>query len=294
MREFSAPENVKILKNEPLSRYSSMRTGGPAAMAAFPKSTESLILLVRAASEQNIRYLVAGNATNLLFDDRGFDGLVIFTKGLRGVTWNKSSVTAECGVSLTALSRDAAARGLSGLEFAYGIPGTVGGAVYMNAGAYGSEIADILTASDYLKGCAVLSRRYCDHAFSYRSSIYRKTGEIILSATFAMTPGDSAAIRTLSKKNMTARREKQPLEYPNAGSIFKRPPCAYAGALIENAGLKGMRIGGAEVSEKHAGFIINRGGATTDDVLRLIEYIRSDVLKKTGVLLEPEVIHIPY
>lgn len=294
MRDFFIPENMKILKNEPLSRHSSIRTGGPAAAAAFPKTIQALTELVRVANEQSIRYLIVGNATNLLFDDRGFDGLVIFTGGLRGLTWNGNAVSAECGVSVTALAREAAARGLSGLEFAYGIPGTVGGAVYMNAGAYGSEIADVLVSSDYLRGCDVFTRGYCAHAFAYRSSIYRKTGDVILRAAFLLSPGDPAEIRARSKKHMNSRRESQPLEYPNAGSIFKRPPCAYAGALIEQAGLKGMRVGGAEVSEKHAGFIVNRGGATTEDILRLIELVREDVFKKTGILLEPEVIHVPY
>ena len=294
MREFSVPENVKILKNEPLSRHSSMKTGGPAAAAAFPKTIQALIHLVRLANERGVRYLVSGNATNLLFDDRGFDGLVIFTGGLRGVTWSAGGVTADCGVSLTTLARDAAAHGLSGLEFAYGIPGTVGGAVYMNAGAYGSEIADILLSSDYLRGDDVLTRGYCAHEFTYRSSIYRKTGDIVIRAVFTLFPGDPAEIRARAKTYMNARREKQPLEYPNAGSIFKRPPGAYAGALIEEAGLKGLRQGGAEVSEKHAGFIVNRGGATTEDVLRLMETVREAVFKKTGILLEPEVIRVPY
>lgn len=294
MQDFWIPENIKILKNEPLSRHCSMRTGGPAAAAAFPKTIPSLTELVRTVNEQNIRYLIVGNATNLLFDDRGFDGLIIFTGGLRGVLWNANTVTAECGVSVTALAREAAARGFSGLEFAYGIPGTVGGAVYMNAGAYGSEIADVLVSSDYLRGYDVFTRGYCAHAFAYRSSIYRKTGEVILRAVFSLVPGDPSEIRARSKKHMSSRRESQPLEYPNAGSIFKRPPCAYAGALIEQAGLKGKRVGGAEVSEKHAGFIVNRGGATTEDILRLIELVREDVFRKTGILLEPEVIRIPY
>lgn len=292
MLEFLPTEDVKISENEPLSRHSSMKTGGPAAVAAFPKTTEALIKLVRAAGEHGLRHVVVGNASNILFDDRGFDGLVIFTTGLRGVYWEEDTVRAECGVSLTALSGKAAARGLSGLEFAYGIPGTVGGAVYMNAGAYGAEISDILVSSEYLRDGAILSREKHEHEFSYRSGIYRKTGELILSATFHLTPDDAAAVKARSDANLRARKEKQPLEHPNTGSIFKRPKGAFAGALIEDAGLKGLRIGGAAVSEKHAGFIVNLGGATTDDVLRLIETVRSEVFKQTGVLLEPEVIHI--
>ena len=292
MLEFLPTEDVKISENEPLSRHSSMKTGGPAAVAAFPKTTEALINLIRAAGEHGLRHVIVGNASNILFDDRGFNGLVIFTTGLRGVYWKEDNVRAECGVSLTALAGKAAERGLSGLEFAYGIPVTVGGAGYMNAGAYGAETADILVSSEYLRDGATLSRGKHEHEFAYRSSVYRKTGEVILSATFLLTPDDAAAVKARSDANLRARKEKQPLEYPNAGSIFKRPQGAFAGALIEDAGLKGLRIGGAAVSEKHAGFIVNLGGATTDDVLRLIEAVRSEVFKQTGVLLEPEVIHI--
>ena len=263
MLEFLPTEDVKILENEPLSRHSSMKTGGP--VAAFPKNTGALIKLIRAAEEQEVRHVVVGNASNILFDDRGFGGLVIFTTGLRGIYWGEDTVRAECGASLTALSGKAAERGLSGLEFAYGIPGTVG---------------------------AVLSREKREHEFSYRSSVYRKTGEVILSATLLLTPDAAAAVKARSDENLRARKEKQPLEHPNAGSIFKRPQGAFAGTLIEAAGLKGLRVGGAAVSEKHAGFIVNLGGATTDDVLRLIEAVQTEVFKQTGVLLEPEVIHI--
>ena len=292
MLEFLPTEDVKILENEPLSRHSSMKTGGPAAVAAFPKNTGALIKLIRAAEEQEVRHVVVGNASNILFDDRGFGGLVIFTTGLRGIYWGEDTVRAECGASLTALSGKAAERGLSGLEFAYGIPGTVGGAVYMNAGAYGAEISDILISSEYLRESAVLSREKREHEFSYRSSVYRKTGEVILSATLLLTPDAAAAVKARSDENLRARKEKQPLEHPNAGSIFTRPQGAFAGTLIEAAGLKGLRVGGAAVSEKHAGFIVNLGGATTDDVLRLIEAVQTEVFKQTGVLLEPEVIHI--
>lgn len=157
----------------------------------------------------------------------------------------------------------------------------------MNAGAYGAEISDILVSSEYLREGAILSREKREHEFAYRSSVYRKTGEVILSATLLLTPDDAAAVKARSDENLRARKEKQPLEHPNAGSIFKRPKGAFAGALIEAAGLKGLRIGGAAVSEKHAGFIVNLGGATTDDVLRLIEMVQTEVFKQTGILLEP-------
>lgn len=280
------------MENEPLSRHSSMKTGGPAAAAAFPRTADAVKELLGAAAEHGMRSIVVGNATNVLFDDRGFAGLVIFTTELRNLHWEETGVRAECGVSLTALAAKAAERGLSGLEFAYGIPGTVGGAVYMNAGAYGSDISDILVSSEYLKEGACRLRLKAEHQFAYRDSIYRKTEETILSASFSLTPDDAEAVKARSGRNMSARKEKQPLEYPNAGSIFKRPEGAFAGALIENAGLKGLRVGGAAVSEKHAGFIVNLGGATTNDVLRLIETLQTKILEQTGILLEPEVVHI--
>jgi len=290
--EFLSSEDVKIFKNEPLSRHSTMKTGGPADIAAFPKTADAMTRLIRTAEEQEMRCMVVGNASNILFDDHGFGGLVIFTTELRGICRKENIIRAECGVSLTALAAKAAELGLSGLEFAYGIPGTVGGAVYMNAGAYGSEISHILSGSAYLSHGAPLTRCAAEHEFAYRSSIYHRTGETILSAEFILKESDPDTVRASSKRNMEARRDKQPLEYPNLGSTFKRPAGAYAGALIEAAGLKGKRIGGAEVSEKHAGFIVNRGGATSADVLRLIELIQKEVEKQTGILLEPEIIHV--
>ena len=281
-----------LKRNEPLSAHSTMRTGGAAALAAFPKSAEELSALIDAARAESMRYIVAGNGSNLLFDDDGFDGLVIFTTSMRRVEWRGQSVYAECGASLTGLAAEAVKRGLSGLEFAYGIPGTIGGAVYMNAGAYGSEISAVLTESIYLSEGTVKTRNLAEHAFGYRTSVYRKTGDIILSAEISLAKSDPAAISEKAKKNMASRREKQPLEYPNAGSIFKRPEGAFPGALIEQAGLKGFRIGGAEVSEKHANFIVNRGGATSADVLRLIEHVQNEVQKQFGIALETEIIHI--
>ena len=282
-----------IKVNEPLSSHSTMRVGGPAALAAFPTNRAELSALIQGAKAQNIRHIIVGNASNILFSDRGFDGLAIFTTAMRNVVWNGASVTADCGASLTALSAAATKRGLSGLEFAFGIPGTIGGAVYMNAGAYGSQISAVLTGSEYLtRDNAILTRNAREHKFGYRTSIYRSTDDIILSAEFTLTPGDPEAISAKAKQNMDSRRSKQPLEYPNAGSVFKRPDGAFPGALIEQAGLKGFRIGGAEFSEKHANFIVNRGGATADDILRLTETAQKTVYKQFGISLETEIIYI--
>lgn len=282
-----------ILKeNEPLSAHSTMRVGGPAALAAFPTGSAELSALIQRAKEASVRYIIVGNASNILFSDDGFDGLAIFTTAMRRVVWNGARVTAECGASLTGLAATATKRGLSGLEFAFGIPGTVGGAVYMNAGAYGSQVSAVLTSSEYLQGDTVLSRSAEEHRFGYRTSIYRSTDDIILSAEFTLTPGDPEEIAAKAAKNMESRRSKQPLEFPNAGSVFKRPEGAFPGALIEEAGLKGLRIGGAEISEKHANFIVNRGNATASDILRLEETVQKEVYKRSGILLETEIIYI--
>ncbi len=277
----------------PLKDHSSLKIGGPCDLAAFPRNEKELSNVLTYAKEQNLRTLVAGNGTNLLFSDAGFRGLVVFTTMMKHIHWQENTVTAQAGASLTSLALEAAKRGLSGLAFAYGIPGTVGGAVYMNAGAYGGEISDVLTESTYFDGNAICSRPAEDHAFSYRRSIYQASGEIILSATLTLQKGDSAEILQKSESNMKSRKEKQPLEFPNAGSTFKRPEGHFAGALIEQCGLKGYRIGGAEVSEKHAGFLINRGGATAEDMHRLIDHIQNTVMTRFGVSLETEVISVP-
>ena len=281
-----------IKENVLLSSYSTMKVGGPATLAAFPKNGTELAALIREARENKIRYIIVGNASNILFADKGFDGLVIFTTAMREVQWNGTSVTAGCGASLTGLSAAAIKKGLSGLEFAFGIPGTVGGAVYMNAGAYGSQVSAVLTESTYLHGTEILQRSAEEHQFGYRTSVYRSNDDIILSATFTLTPADPEAIALQAQKNMDSRKSKQPLEYPNAGSVFKRPEGAFPGALIEQAGLKGLRIGGAEISEKHANFIVNKGNATADDILRLTETAQKEVYRRFGILLETEIIYI--
>ena len=288
---FTDLESV-LKENEPLSKHSTMRVGGPAKLAAFPKNAEELRLLVHIAKTNRLRYIIAGNASNILFDDAGFDGLVIFTTAMRSVSWDGACVTAECGASLTALAAEACKRGLSGLEFAFGIPGTVGGAVYMNAGAYGSEISAVLTESAYLQNQEICTRNAEEHRFGYRTSIYRETDDIILSAKFGLTHGAPDEIKARAERNMQSRRSKQPLEYPNAGSVFKRPEGAFPGALIEQAGLKGLRIGGAEISEKHANFIVNRENASASDILHLIDTARSEVYQKFGIMLETEIIYI--
>ncbi len=284
------PEIVKT--DLPLSRYSSFKIGGCADLVAFPRTKEEFVSLLTAAKEQHIRTLTVGHASNMLFDDSGFRGLVIFTTAMKSVVWHETEVEADAGASLTALAWEAAKRGLSGLEFAYGIPATLGGAVYMNAGAHGGEMSDILTESTYFGANGICTRPRDEHDFSYRKSIYQKSGDIILSARLSFQKGNAEEIMVLCTERFAKRKSSQPLEFPSAGSVFKRPEGHFAGALIEQCGLKGYRIGGAKVSEKHAGFIVNRGGATSADVLSLMEHIQNAVQTRFGVSLEAEIIHI--
>ena len=275
-----------LRENAPLREYCSMRVGGPARLAAFPETAEELAALLRAGG----RRVVLGGGSNVLFPDEGYDGTVIFTTRLCGLTADGCMLSAQAGVPLSAAARRALECGLGGLAFAYGIPGTVGGGVYMNAGAYGGQIADCLVRATLLDAAGeprVVPAS--ELALGYRSSALMDGDWTLLSADFALVPAPPEEIREEMERNMQARREKQPLEYPSCGSTFKRPPGQYAGALIERCGLKGCTVGGAQVSEKHAGFVVNRGDATSADVRALIAHIQRVVAEKTGVLLECEV-----
>lgn len=275
-----------LRENAPLREYCSMRVGGPARLAAFPETAEELAALLRAGG----RRVVLGGGSNVLFPDEGYDGTVIFTTRLCGLTADGCTLSAQAGVPLSAAARRALECGLGGLAFAYGIPGTVGGGVYMNAGAYGGQIADCLVRATLLDAAGeprVVPAS--ELALGYRSSALMDGDWTLLSADFALVPAPPEEIRAEMERNMQARREKQPLEYPSCGSTFKRPPGQYAGALIERCGLKGCMVGGAQVSEKHAGFVVNRGDATSADVRALIAHIQRVVAEKTGVLLECEV-----
>ncbi|PWL48320.1 MAG: UDP-N-acetylenolpyruvoylglucosamine reductase [Clostridiales bacterium] len=275
-----------LRENAPLREYCSMRVGGPARLAAFPETAEELAALLRAGG----RRVVLGGGSNVLFPDEGYDGTVIFTTRLCGLTADGCMLSAQAGVPLSAAARRALECGLGGLAFAYGIPGTVGGGVYMNAGAYGGQIADCLVRATLLDAAGeprVVPAS--ELALGYRSSALMDGDWTLLSADFALVPAPPEEIRAEMERNMQARREKQPLEYPSCGSTFKRPPGQYAGALIERCGLKGCTVGGAQVSEKHAGFVVNRGDATSADVRALIAHIQRVVAEKTGVLLECEV-----
>lgn len=302
-------ENGLLKYNFPLSTVCTMKTGGNAKYAFFPDNKECLVSVVRYLKENGIKYRIIGNGSNTLFKDEGYDGAVILTLNMKMIcdvdsegnlsVFSESTDSDErmiyvgAGCSLTAISAKLLRAGYSGLEFAYGIPASLGGAVFMNAGAYGGEMKDVIYSVEYLASDGefkILYNNEDQKYFSYRHSYFSDHPDcIIVGATLKLKKGAGMEAMEIAEKNMRSRKEKQPLEFPSCGSAFKRPQGYYAGALIEQAGLKGFNIGGAYVSEKHAGFIVNKGGATSKDVINLIEYVRNKVYELSGVMLEPEI-----
>lgn len=285
--------DMTVERDVPMSRHTSFRIGGPARRMAFPESREQLVILLGLAEECGIRPFLLGRGTNLLVSDRGLDTLVIKTAERMTSIRRLDDVTleADVGVLLSRLAVYAQQAGLAGLEFAHGIPGSMGGAVCMNAGAYGGEMKQVLRSAAVLfpeEGIRTLS---CEELnLSYRHSLLTEHPEaVVLYAEFELTPGDPETIRAAMRELMAKRKASQPLEWPSAGSTFKRPEGHFAGTLIDQCGLKGLTVGGAQVSEKHAGFLINRGGATFADMAELIRQVQQRVLVETGVTLEPEV-----
>ncbi len=278
-----------------MSNHTSMQVGGIASVVAFVRNAEELINAIKEARNQYIKYVVIGNGSNVVFSEKGFDGLVIITNNMKSFSVEDNIIKADCGASISKLAIAAQKAELTGLEFAYGIPGTVGGGLFMNAGAFGGNVSDVVVSSICYDTKKDVIRKIDldEHEFNYRESIYSKNPHlIILAVMMELKKGKMADIISAMNQNVRARKEKQPLEFPSAGSVFKRPVGHYAGALIENCGLKGYRIGGAEVSEKHAGFIINRGDATADDVMALVEHIKATVSENYGVELECEIRYI--
>lgn len=284
---------LEYVKDEPMSRHTSFRIGGGAKRMAFPKTGEELASVLRIAKECGGETFLLGNGTNLLVADEGLDRLVVdTTKYLQKIELLSDGVTirAEAGASLASIAVFAWKNSLMGLEFAHGIPGSLGGAVVMNAGAYNGTMDQVVTkVTALMPDGEIRTLKGEELDFRYRHSVFSDCDAVVLSAELQLAHGDEAAIRAEMDGLMQRRRSSQPLEFPSAGSTFKRPVGHYAGALIEKNGLKGTRVGGAEVSEKHAGFVINRGGATCADVLALMEQIRATVLEHDGVELEPEV-----
>ena len=283
--------DLKWAADEPMAKHTSFRIGGPAKRMAFPKTREQLVVLMGFLQDAGVKPLLIGNGTNLLVADKGLDTVVIDTSAeLSHIELtDEGEIAADAGVSLAKLALFAWKNGLTGLEFAHGIPGTLGGGVVMNAGAYGGELKDVVTevTALYPDGVKVLTSAELD--FSYRHSVFSAGEGIVLGAKVKLESGDPDAIKAKMDDLMARRKASQPLELPSAGSTFKRPTGYYAGPLIEDCGLKGCRVGGAEVSSKHAGFVVNVGGATCADVLALIEKVQKTVYDAHGVMLEPEV-----
>lgn len=289
------PSNI-LFFNEPLKKHTTFRIGGAADLLVTPQSEEQLIKLFKYIKENCIRYVIIGNGSNLLFSDEGYRGIVVKIgselSSIEAIPCeNGMIINAGAGTLLSKLALFACENSLTGLEFASGIPGNVGGAVLMNAGAYDGEISQVLVHSTYLdcENLSVCTKNFDEHDFSYRHSSYENDGYLILSASFLLKKGNKEDILSKMKDFNNRRIIKQPLEFPSAGSTFKRPAGLFAGKLIEDANLKGYTVGGAKVSEKHCGFVINTGNATCEDVLGVIKYVQNTVFAKFGVELETEV-----
>lgn len=291
--EFCNTQKIEYTLGEPMCCHTSFKIGGPADIFVSVKNQDELKNVIAKAQSLDIPAFILGKGSNLLVSDKGVEGIVISLADMNGITVNGNFITAEAGASLAAVCKSACEASLCGLEFAYGIPGSVGGALYMNAGAYGGEISQVVKSARFvdLKGNEgeILA---CDMALGYRTSIFKSSDMIITSVTFELAECDRCEITAKMEDFIGRRCDKQPLEYPSAGSTFKRPKGYFAGALIEQNGLKGKTVGGAQVSVKHAGFVINTGNATCCDVKRLIKEIQNTVKQKDGVDLETEVIFV--
>lgn len=287
-KEFYKSENVII--NAEMKKYVHFRVGGPADILLIPENKDQVIKSIKICKENNIPYFVVGNGSNLLVKDGGINGVVIKLNEVNNINAYGETIEAECGAMLKDVSSVAVENSLTGFEFACGIPGTVGGAVFMNAGAYDGEISHVIDSAEVIDNngeIITLSKDELD--LGYRSSIIMKKNYIVLSAKFKLKHGEVRKIKEIVEDLTYKRESKQPLEYPSAGSTFKRPTGYYAGKLIQDAGLKGYTMGGAAVSEKHSGFVINKNNATAKDILDLIAHIQDEVKKQFGVDLHPEV-----
>lgn len=283
--------SLQIKKEEPMKDYTSFKIGGPCRLMAFPETAPEVQFLLKRCYELKLSRFILGNGTNLLVSDDGYPGVIIYTGNLRqGLSVEGNMIHCSAGISVSQLCRTALEHNLSGLEFAFGIPGYVGGAAYMNAGAYGGEMKDCIYKCRHVDKEGEIGE-FCEDEldFSYRHSVYSSRNDCITDVFLRLKEGDPKQIREKMDELFNKRKDKQPINLPSAGSVFKRPKNGYAAALIDQCGLKGKQIGGAKVSEKHAGFIVNTGNATCEDVKKLIEQIQITVLKETGIALEREV-----
>ncbi len=289
IKKITSEENVLI--DEPMSEHTTFKVGGCADVFVRPQSIEEATEIVRLLLAQGETYTVIGNGSNLLVSDKGYRGCIV-CMGPEDISVDGRMITAGAGALLSKVARKAYENGLTGLEFASGIPGSVGGAIVMNAGAYGGEMKDVtvsVTLYDPVSD-SVITNTCEEMEFGYRTSICKTSPLVVLEMTVKLDEGNRETIKETMDDLAKKRRDKQPLEYPSAGSTFKRPEGYFAGKLIEDANLKGFGIGGAYVSEKHSGFVINKGGASADDIIRLIRTVRAKVYDLSGVMLEPEVV----
>lgn len=289
--ELQKRADLTVIENAPMAPYTTFQIGGPADLLILPETAEAFAFALKTLKQSGMPVTVIGAGSNLLVSDKGVRGAVLrAAKSFSAIKQEGSELVAEAGVSLARLAAFSLSAGLSGLEFAGGIPGSLGGALYMNAGAYGGEMKQVVVSTDYLtadgKAETVTGE---EHNFSYRKSVFTNKGCVILRSRLKLTPKDPSEISSAMQDFNSRRRDKQPLNFPSAGSFFKRPEGHFAGALIESAGLKGLSVGGAQISEKHAGFVINTGGATAQDVCDLMELVKQKVFENSGVTLEPEV-----
>lgn len=287
--ELAQIQNLKLEQNVMLKKYTTFKVGGPADIFITPRTEQALKSLTRIINESEQSYFVLGKGSNIIVGDKGYDGVIIYTGQLDKIKVDNNTIVAQSGATLKDIAEIAQDHSLTGMEFASGIPGSLGGAVFMNAGAYGGEMNDIIqkvSAVDQKGQKKVMPKKELN--LSYRSSIFQENEYIILDAFLELKKGKKENIRAKMDKLERKRKNKQPLEYPSAGSSFKRPEDHYTGPLIEKANMKGYQIGGAQVSEKHAGFIINKGNATAQDIIKLIQKIQKEVYAISGVKLKPE------
>ena len=291
IKTFLDKNNIDAHFDESMKKHTTFKVGGNAMCIAMPDSIEKTAKLIEFLKNNNIESYYLGNGSNVIFNDNGFSGVIVKSLNLNNINIDGTTVKVGAGMLMTSLSKAVREKGLSGLEFCYGIPGNVGGGVFMNAGAYGGEISNKLVCVEYIDENGVLktiNKAECD--FSYRHSIFMKNKWFIVSATFDLEEKDPAEMFAFMEDIMQRRKDKQPLDKPSAGSSFKRPVGYFAAALIDECGLKGLTVGGAQVSEKHAGFIVNIGGATCADIVALADKVRQIVLEQRGVVLEKEMI----
>ena len=292
LKSFFYENNIPFLEDESLKKHTTFKVGGNAEFIAMPENKIQAAKLLKFVKDNGIKYYIIGRGSNVIFRDNGFNGVIIKTANMHDIEYiDETTVYAAAGVPMNVLCKSLQEHSLKGLEFCYGIPGNVGGGLFMNAGAYGGEISNAVYQVEYIdENCEIKTIDVSDCDFAYRHSVFQGKNWFITGCTFKLKKGDKAEILSFMEDIMQRRIDKQPLDKPSAGSSFKRPVGYFAAALIEQCGLKGCTVGGAQVSEKHSGFIINTGSATCKDIVELAEYVENIVFEKTGVKIEKEMI----